>query len=449
MSDSPESLTRMRRKAGSVTDGEPGEPPDDHVLARLGGELGAQGLDRLALVLVGVDVLLVEQDDLREPLAHPPLGDPRAHVLRLVGGLLLEDPPLARAVLLGHLVLGHVQRGRRGNVQGDVPGERDEVGGAGHEVGLAVDLDQHADLRVGVDVALDRPLGGHPLAALGGLRLALDPQDLDGLVDVAAGLGQRLLAVHHPRARAVAQGLDVAGGDGGHRAGSSWSALCSLVCGVGWGLAPSSVVCAWSSSAGGTVGVPSSGPARLSTCCSASATWRSASWRSGVSVWTSASSAGMACGWACCSARASAWRRTASSSASRRACSSASRRSWASRSSRARSSSARKTARPSATTSPTARVTSAHERIASSLPGTTNWIPSGSQLVSTTPMIGMRRRWASRTAITSVLRSTTKIASGTRCMFLTPPRLARSLFRSASADMRSRVGSRLSWPSVS
>src|SRR5215203_599043 len=72
MSDSPESLTRMRRKAGSVTDGEP-------------------GLDRLALVLVGVDVFFVEQDDHREPLAHPPLGDPRAHVLRLVGGLLLED----------------------------------------------------------------------------------------------------------------------------------------------------------------------------------------------------------------------------------------------------------------------------------------------------------------------------------------------------------------------
>ena len=51
-------------------------------------------------------------------------------------------------------------------------------------------------------------------------------------------------------------------------------------------------------------------------------------------------------------------------------------------------------------------------------------MPSGSQLVSTRPMIGMRRRWASRTAIASVLRSMTNIASGTRCMFLTPPRLA-------------------------
>ena len=54
-------------------------------------------------------------------------------------------------------------------------------------------------------------------------------------------------------------------------------------------------------------------------------------------------------------------------------------------------------------------------------------MPSGSQLVSTSPMIGIRRRWASRTAISSVLRSTTNIASGTRCMFLTPPRFAWSL----------------------
>src|SRR5438270_9427799 len=34
------------------------------------------------------------------------------------------------------------------------------------------------------------------------------------------------------------------------------------------------------------------------------------------------------------------------------------------------------------------------------------------------PMIGMRSRWASRTAIVSVLRSITNTASGTRCMFL-------------------------------
>ena len=91
----------------------------------------------------------------------------------------------------------------------------------------------------------------------------------------------------------------------------------------------------------------------------------------------------------------------------------------------------------------------AQERMASSLPGMTNSTPSGSQFVSTRPMIGMRRRWASRTAIASVLRSMMKIASGGRCMFFTPPRFARSFARSASADRRSRVGSSASWPSFS
>src|SRR3712207_9201280 len=52
---------------------------------------------------------------------------------------------------------------------------------------------------------------------------------------------------------------------------------------------------------------------------------------------------------------------------------------------------------PILTTSPIACAMIEHERIASSLPGMTNSTPSGSQFVSTSPMIGMRRRWASRT----------------------------------------------------
>ena len=92
---------------------------------------------------------------------------------------------------------------------------------------------------------------------------------------------------------------------------------------------------------------------------------------------------------------------------------------------------------------------SAHERIASSLPGMTYSMPSGSQFVSTSPMIGIRRRCASRTAISSTLRSMTTIAFGGRVMFFTPPRFARSFVRSASAAIRSRVGSSASWPSAS
>ena len=45
---------------------------------------------------------------------------------------------------------------------------------------------------------------------------ALDAQELDGLVEVAVGLLQRLLGVHHPGAGGVAELLDVRGGEVGH-----------------------------------------------------------------------------------------------------------------------------------------------------------------------------------------------------------------------------------------
>src|SRR5918998_3041242 len=134
MSASPESLSRKRDNAGArpsasarsqspgtatgagglfLADGEALEAADQDVLARAGGGLGAQLLDRLAAVLVGVHVRLVEEDDLLEPLAHAALGDPRAHVLGLVLGLLLEDPHLGLAHVVGHVLLGDVERRRR------------------------------------------------------------------------------------------------------------------------------------------------------------------------------------------------------------------------------------------------------------------------------------------------------------------------------------------------
>src|SRR4051794_11139402 len=407
MRDSPESLIRTRVKRGSANagtlfaDGEAHGAADDHVLAGLGRELGAQLLEGLALVAVGVHMRLVEEDVLLEPLAPPALGDLRPHVLGLVGGLLLVDAQLGLHDLVGNVVRGDVLGLHEGHVGGDLAGELDEVVGAGDEVGLAVDLDEGADAVVVVDVGLDRALGRGLLAALGGGRLALDAEDLDRLVDVAPGLGQGGLAVHHPGARAVAQGLDVGGADrrGAHQAfssgagadagsgagvgagvadaaGSSLSS-CSEVAADGCGLSPTSCLCSWSSCAAAMVGSPTAGWARRSCDCSAAATCASATWRSGVSVWTSPSS-GIALGWACCSALAAAAARTASSSASRRAPSSASRaarssasrRSRSSRSLRACSSAANHTAWPSAATSPIALVMSPQERIASSLPGT-------------------------------------------------------------------------------
>ena len=76
---------------------------------------------------------------------------------------------------------------------------------AGDEVRVAVDLDEHADLGVGVDVGLDGALGGLATAELERLVAEAHAQQLDGLLDVAVGLAERLLAVHHARARAVAE----------------------------------------------------------------------------------------------------------------------------------------------------------------------------------------------------------------------------------------------------
>src|SRR5215217_9091901 len=68
MRASPESLSRTLWKTALLTDGEPREAPDHHVLAGLGREVGAEVLDRLAVVLLAVDVRLLEQHHVVEPL---------------------------------------------------------------------------------------------------------------------------------------------------------------------------------------------------------------------------------------------------------------------------------------------------------------------------------------------------------------------------------------------
>src|SRR3954452_12538463 len=296
MRDSPESLIRTRLNAGAlVTDGKPYETPDDDVLAGLRREVRAQLLDRL-LVL---DVRLLEQDDLLVPLAQLALGRLVTRLLGHVLELLGVDALLGLLGLFGHLVdRDPPDARRRRDVQGDVLRERDEVLVGGHEVGVAVDLDERAELAVGVDVGLDRALGRLAAGELADLVAHLDPDDLDGLVHVAAGLGQRGLAVHHPRAGLVAEGLDVGCGDGGaHDAGVSSGAGVSAVSatsGSSGGDAGSGV---WSSAAGAGSGeVPGSsgagGTSVFADCgttgsgCTGGASWpawatsASAAWRS-------------------------------------------------------------------------------------------------------------------------------------------------------------------------
>jgi len=60
-----------------------------------------------------------------------------------------------------------------------------------------------------VDVGLHGALGGDPLAEVLDLLALPHAQDLDRGLDLPTGLGERLLAIHHARARALAQGLHV------------------------------------------------------------------------------------------------------------------------------------------------------------------------------------------------------------------------------------------------
>ncbi len=81
-----------------------------------------------------------------------------------------------------------VQRREAGDLDREVAHQLLELVGARDEVGLAVDLDQHADAAAGVDVAGDEALAGVATGLLGGRRQALLAQQRDGLLEVAVGL---------------------------------------------------------------------------------------------------------------------------------------------------------------------------------------------------------------------------------------------------------------------
>ena len=79
--------------------------------------------------------------------------------------------------------------------------EREEVLVLGDEVGLAVHLDQRADLAVGATVRADHAFGGDAPGRLARLGAALDAQQLLGLLQVAAGLGRAPSCIPSCRAR--------------------------------------------------------------------------------------------------------------------------------------------------------------------------------------------------------------------------------------------------------
>ncbi len=80
-----------------------------------------------------------------------------------------------------------------------------ELAVARDEVGLGIDLDDHTFGALGE--RSNQAFGGDAAALLGSLRQALLAQPVLGRRHVAAGLGQRRLAIHHARAGRLAQVL--------------------------------------------------------------------------------------------------------------------------------------------------------------------------------------------------------------------------------------------------
>ena len=97
----------------------------------------------------------------------------------------------------------------------DAAHQRLEIVVAGDEVGLGIDLDDHADIVFDRDA--DKALGSDAAALLGRLGEALLAQPVDRGFDVAVRLAQRVLAVHHARAGLLTQILDQPRGDRSHR----------------------------------------------------------------------------------------------------------------------------------------------------------------------------------------------------------------------------------------
>ncbi len=138
--------------------------------------------------------------------------------------VLADAPDQRRAHLFDRATVDRQLRQRLGigrRVPADLLGQRCRKGEkilvARHEVGLAVDLDQGAKPRIVGNPHRDHAFGRDPCRRLACLVPELDAQDLLRAPEIAVRLGQRLLAFHHWRVGLLAQFLDHARSDCGHR----------------------------------------------------------------------------------------------------------------------------------------------------------------------------------------------------------------------------------------
>src|SRR5829696_3235924 len=204
----------MVRRSPILPEREPDEAADLDVLADRRDLLGHELVDGPLLVTER----LLEEHDVLEPLLELALDDLLADLggLRrdgLIGGQL---GPLGRELFRRDRIHAHPARREARDLDREVPDKLLELLRPGDEVRLAIDLDEHADAAAGVDVAGDEAFAGLSTGLLGRCGETPLAQQRDRLVDVAAGLLEGTLAVHHAGAGALAKVPDRVRGDRGH-----------------------------------------------------------------------------------------------------------------------------------------------------------------------------------------------------------------------------------------
>src|SRR5437660_2829164 len=199
-----------RRAATHFTNFETHEAPDGNAFAELGDRLSDHLADCHALVL---DVVLFVEAILLVELLHFARDDFLDDLLRLAGSQRLR--PIDFALLLEHVrgdfLAPHIARIERGDVHGDVVRKLLKCFRARHEVRLAVQLHDHADLSASVDVAAHQAFAGFARSFLGCSCLALLAQNADGFFDVAIGFDERGAAITEARVGPFPQFLDELG----------------------------------------------------------------------------------------------------------------------------------------------------------------------------------------------------------------------------------------------
>mmetsp|Transcript_10387 Transcript_10387/g.24944 ORF Transcript_10387/g.24944 Transcript_10387/m.24944 type:complete len:252 (+) Transcript_10387:240-995(+) len=185
------------------------KPRNVDVLAKRGDGGLEHVLHGLARVLnVGLIEKALGLHDLVDATLHHLLLDLLGlaiEILRAHLDLALSLLDIIRDVCLRHKLYG----GGRGELHGHHLGQIAELGALCHEVSLAVHLHHHAEPAASVNVGLNDALLSRLISALSRGGEALLAKELRRSLHVTVSVHERSFAVHHPRARLLAEGLDI------------------------------------------------------------------------------------------------------------------------------------------------------------------------------------------------------------------------------------------------